>query len=319
MTTTDNTTTDTTVTHEAADHPGRASRRGLLRLAGAAALGGAAAGLLSNGTASATTGAMQYGASNDSGTSTTVLTATATSTIIVNNTASGNGIIGQSTGSGIGVLGQVSQTLSSAYGVHGANTGTLGYGMVASGGQAQLRIAPAASMGPSNVSTGHLVGELAYDSTTNALWVCVNAGSPGAWRKVGGLGTAGAFHAISPSRVYDSRIAAGKLATGLNRTVSVANKIDNTGAVVTANIVPTGATAVTYNITVTSTVATGYLAVNEGNNTTVSASTINWFGAGQTLANAATVKLNDARAIAVICGGTGATTHFIVDVTGYYL
>lgn len=316
MTTTDTTTAD----HDVADDtPTRASRRGLLRLAGAAALGGAAAGLLSSGSASAATGTMQYGASNDALTSTTLLSSTATSTLMVGNGQSGTAVVGQSTANGTGVLGQVAQTSASATGVLGMNTGTLGYAISAYGGQAQLRLVPSASIGPSNQSAYHQIGEIAYDSTTNALWVCIQAGTPGFWRKLSGLGVAGSFHAISPSRVYDSRISAGKLATGLHRTVSVANKIDGTGAVVTANIVPTGATAVTYNITVTGTVASGYLAVNEGDNTTVSASTINWFGVGQTMANAATVKLNNARALSVICGGTGASTHFIVDVTGYYL
>lgn len=258
---------------------------------------------------------MQYGASNDSGTSTTVLTGIATSTIIVNNTAPGNGIIGQSTGSGIGVLGQVSQTLSSADGVH-ANTTRLRHGD--EGQRRCARYLPGSvdgSVERVHRSPGRRTGLRLDDQRVVGLRECRLAGcvAQGRWPRHGrrlprhlpaAPTTAASLPASWPpaSTLHCQR---GEQDRQHRRSGDRQHRADRR-------------TAVTYNITVTSTVATGYLAV-EGNNTTVSASTINWFGAGQTLANAATVKLNDARVIAVICGGTGATTHFIVDVTGYYL
>ena len=311
----------TTITTEPAAAEARSSRRNLLRLAGAAAVAGAGASLLATGSASAATGAMQYGGTNEAGNSATVLNSTAASTLIVGNGNAGSAIVGQSTASGTGVLGQMSQPTASAYGVQGSINGSLGYGVVASGGQAQLRLAPMMGVGPSNIVATHQIGEIAYDMSTNALWVCVDAGSPGTWRKLGGLATAGAFHAISPSRVWDSRKAAAPISTGQNVTRSVANKLDIFGAVDIPNIVPAKATAIAFTLTVTKTVGgSGYLSVNEGGNTEISASTINWFGDNQTHANSSIVKVNDQRQVNVHCGGAaGAKTDYIIDVTGYYL
>jgi hypothetical protein len=153
------------------------------------------------------------------------------------------------------------------------------------------------------------------------LWLCVDAGTPGKWRKIVGRGTAGAFHAITPARVYDSRQALpspGILNSGQNRTISVKDsRAINGGAVVENNTVPAGATAVAANITVVGTVGTGYLAINPGGDTAVNASTINWFGGGQILANGVGLTLNSNRELTIVCAG-GGKTHFIVDITGYY-
>ena len=109
------------------------------------------------------------------------------------------------------------------------------------------------------------------------------------------------------------------LATGSGRLVSVADKRDlTTGAVVTANVVPVGATAISVNVTVTGTVGTGFLAVNAGGNTVIAASAINWFGPDQNLANGIIVPVSAARQVTVIAGG-GGSTHFVLDVSGYFL
>jgi hypothetical protein len=122
--------------------------------------------------------------------------------------------------------------------------------------------------------------------------------------------------------VYDSRSAAptpGTIAGGQNRTVSVADKRNTTtGAVVTANFVPAGATAVTANITVVSASGAGFLTVNPGGVITVDSSTINWSTAGQVLANGVTLTLNTTRQLSVVAGG-GGSTDFIIDISGYYL
>ena len=72
------------------------------------------------------------------------------------------------------------------------------------------------------------------------------------------------------------------------------------------------------NVTVTGTVGTGFLAINEGGNTVIAASAINWFGPDQTAANSIIVPVNSTRQVTVIAGG-GGSTHFILDVSGYYL
>ena len=48
------------------------------------------------------------------------------------------------------------------------------------------------------------------------------------------------------------------------------------------------------------------------------ASTINWPG-GFDCANGTIVKLDASRQLKVFCGDQAGSTHFIIDVTGYYL
>ena len=66
----------------------------------------------------------------------------------------------------------------------------------------------------------------------------------------------------------------------------------NGGAVTVPNLVPAGATGVSYNITISNTAGQGFLTVNPGGNTTVSSSTINWFTSAEIAANASVVGIN---------------------------
>ena len=158
------------------------------------------------------------------------------------------------------------------------------------------------------------------------LWFCVVgtafSGESDRWRKITGQGVAGAFHAVTPFRVYDSRAplpAQGVLLTGANRTISVAASRDNGGNVINANAVPAGARAVMANVTVTSTTGGGFLSINPGGNTSQATSAINWSGTGQTVANGLSLTLNTTRQITVVCGSGGGNTNFIVDINGYFL
>ena len=105
------------------------------------------------------------------------------------------------------------------------------------------------------------------------------------------------------------------------RTISVANAVNITsGVTTTSNFVPAGATAVVANVTITQTVGAGYIAMNPGGNTTVTASLANWSASGTTVANGITLSLNTSRQLTAIVGGApGCQTNFIVDVFGYYL
>ncbi len=62
--------------------------------------------------------------------------------------------------------------------------------------------------------------------------------------------------------------------------MSVADRINTTtGLEAQSDIVPAGATA--YNLTIADTTGAGFLAVNEGGNSVVAASAINWTAAGR--------------------------------------
>lgn len=176
-------------------------------------------------------------------------------------------------------------------------------------------------------SGAYFAGEMIRDDD-GAFYVCVtgNGSGVGTWRKIGGQNTAGTLHPIPPTRVYDSRrtmtpMANGILATGSSRTITVKDRRNvSTGAVETTDVIPAGATAVEFNLTIANTVGTnGYLAINPGTDTVVHASHINWFGAAQINANTGTIPVNSSRQVTVIAGGTSTSCHFIVDITGYYL
>ncbi|MDP2290406.1 MAG: hypothetical protein Q8M22_04415 [Actinomycetota bacterium] len=186
-------------------------------------------------------------------------------------------------------------------------------------GPVPLKLTDNTNSGPPTQSAGD-TGQFKVDD--GDLWFCVTDTGTKRWRKLTGTTAAGAFHAVTPGRVHDSRPGnggAGPLVTGLNRTISVANRINPTGgAVVESNFVPAGASAVTLNITAVTTVGNGYFAVNPGGNTTVGASAINWT-AGQTVANGIVCALNTTRQLTIIAGGSVTSSNFIIDITGYYL
>jgi hypothetical protein len=128
------------------------------------------------------------------------------------------------------------------------------------------------------------------------------------------------FTPLTPFRAYDSRWpgAAGPLAANTNRTVSIKDAHNtDTGAVTVADVVPAGAQAVTYNLTVTGTVDHGFLAITPAGAAGFAASAVNWSGSGQDLANGGSVPVSAGREVTVWAGFTGST-QFIVDVTGYY-
>jgi hypothetical protein len=216
------------------------------------------------------------------------------------------------------------QTNSSTLG--GAGIRALGengksYGVWAAGRRAALRLERVSpQIPPPTRADPHNEGEFVVDDNSD-LWYCVTPGSPGTWLKLSGPTTAGQFHAIDPSRVYDSRVpqpSPGALASGTSRTITVRNsRTTDAGAIVNPDLVPAGATAISFNLTIADTVGSGYLAVNAGGDNSIRASSINWSTSGQVLANGLVVKLDASRQITVVCGG-GGSTNFVVDVLGYY-
>jgi hypothetical protein len=212
----------------------------------------------------------------------------------------GIGVWGHSDSNGIGVLG------SGGIGLHGV------------GGRAALRL-QGINGAPPTRSDSHVVGEIDID-IDGYVWLCVVAGTPGIWRRLGGPASAGAFHAINPVRAYDSRWPGGtRISSGENRLISVADGHDlTTGLVNAAGAVPAGSTAVAYNLTVTATQTSGFLTLAPGSATGITASSINWAGDGLNLANGAIVAVDGSRQVRVFAGG-GGSTDLIIDITGYFL
>ena len=246
---------------------------------------------------------------------------------------SGTGIYGDTMGQ-FGIYGNSGSAETNSAGVSGRSMngrGLHGYGNV--GVYAQSRNvgvsidADQTSLRFSNSATSPLTSGETYQArdivvdSAGVIWFCVAGGTPGTWRMLSGPSTAGAFTPLTPGRVYDSRRATyseeGALGSGQNRTISVANSYDTSGTLVTTNFVPIGATAVFANVTVVGTTGDGWLAINPGGTTDVSASSINWSASGQILANGISLKLNATRQITVVNGSPGST-NFIIDILGYY-
>lgn len=128
------------------------------------------------------------------------------------------------------------------------------------------------------------------------------------------------FHPIDPVRAYDSRRAFptnGPMAPNSSRVISVKDGYTDT-TVTTADAVPDGATAVTYNITVTGLTGPNFASVTPGNATGFTASAINWDGS-TAIANAGTTKIDANRRIKVWAGDQSGSFDVIIDITGYYI
>ena len=225
----------------------------------------------------------------------------------------GTAIVGQSV-SNVGVLGFVG---SSTPPTPPVGTAVFGASAIAghdlyAGGSGRIGLTPNITSGPPT-SGSYVAGDVFCDAAGN-LWACIAAGSPGSFRKLAGPATAGSLHPITPARVYDSRLSDGPLLAGAMRTVSVAT------AVAGGAVVPSGAIAVAYNLTITTTLGRGWLGLVPSGAPFGTTSSINWFATGQTLANGGIVKLGGDRQADLWSGGSGgASTQLIIDITGYYL
>jgi hypothetical protein len=134
---------------------------------------------------------------------------------------------------------------------------------------------------------------------------------------------AGRFFPINPVRVYDSRAALpepGLLGPNTSRVILVKDsRANGSGAVLTADAVPVGATAIACNLTITGTDGPNFLALTPGDAASFTASAINWSGADQSLANGLIAKLDANRFVKVWCGDQSGSTHVLLDVNGYWL
>jgi hypothetical protein len=129
------------------------------------------------------------------------------------------------------------------------------------------------------------------------------------------------FHPISPIRAFDSRNpaypGAGLLAPNASKVISIKDGHDGAGAVNALDVVPAGATAITYNITIGAPTGPNFVAVTPGDAASFLASAVNFNGTAD-IANAGTVAVDAARQITVWGGDQSGSAHVIIDVTGYY-
>jgi hypothetical protein len=315
---------------EQQDHASTVSRRHMLRGIGAAAVGAAAGGLAFSHTASATNGDnIVIGNKTQTATGPTRLVPTtgyAPAGLGAFTVSNDDGFTSSHAGEACLAAYATSEVATGhRIGVFAqAVTSTVGVSAVAAllDAPVPLQMIDTALTGPPASNAGG-VGQFKIDN--GDLWFCVDQKPVGmnqvyTWRMITGLGVAGGYHAVTPRRVYDSRKGLGPISAGQWRDVSIKDAIDSaTGEVSLGDFIPPGATAIMANVTVTNTVAKGYLSCNPGLNHTITTSTLNWTGPNQTVANGIALTLNDNRQLALFVNGGGAKAQVIIDVMGYYL
>lgn len=126
-----------------------------------------------------------------------------------------------------------------------------------------------------------------------------------------------AYHAISPTRVCDTRSGNPSDLSGTAaqcNSAILAAQTPRAVQITGIGSIPTGATAVVLNLTVVRPSAIGFAVVYPKAGTTPTVSNIN-FGAGETIANRAVVALSSSGAIDLL---SNVQTNAIIDVDGYF-
>lgn len=113
---------------------------------------------------------------------------------------------------------------------------------------------------------------------------------------------------VTPVRLLDTRDGTGRPSGKLSAGAPVRLQVAGTSGV------PVGASAATFNLTVTEPDSAGYLTAYPCDQAVPDASNVNFVG-GQTVPNLATVKLD---ATGGVCLYPYATTHVLVDLAGWF-
>ena len=143
-----------------------------------------------------------------------------------------------------------------------------------------------------------------------SLWFTEEAGSRIGWITTTSPGAA--FYTLEPCRVVDTRGPVGSwggppLGAGADRAFTVAGRC----------AIPPTAVGISANLAVTGATAAGDLRVHAGGTSLPPTSSIN-YGAGQTRAGNAVVRLGPLGEVLVHCDQVSGTVHFILDVSGYF-
>jgi hypothetical protein len=120
------------------------------------------------------------------------------------------------------------------------------------------------------------------------------------------------FYTIAPCRVLDTRNANGPLGGP-----SLPANSDRDFSVTGHCGIPSGAKAISVNLTVTGPTASGDLKIFPADSSLPTATTIN-YQAGDTRANNATIAIGPTGAFTVHCDQASGDVDVLVDVNGYY-
>jgi alpha-tubulin suppressor-like RCC1 family protein len=128
---------------------------------------------------------------------------------------------------------------------------------------------------------------------------------------------AGAYRALAPARLLDTRSGLGLLNNKAARVPAFGTQsLQVTGRGAPGNVVPNSVSAVVLNVTVTESAKGGFITVYSGANRPL-ASNLN-FVAGQSVPNLVVVRV-DATGKVKLYNGSGGTVQLVADVSGYYV
>ena len=120
------------------------------------------------------------------------------------------------------------------------------------------------------------------------------------------------FYTLTPCRLADTRDATGPFGGPALQAGGTRSFV-----MVGSCAIPPEADAIAVNVTVTQPTTFGHVTIYPVGVALPMTSTIN-YSPGQTRANNAIVQVGAGRSIAATCGQASGTTHFIVDVVGYF-
>ena len=312
----------------------KTSRRGLLKLAGATAVGAAATSLLAGTPAGAAdSGNMIIGVENLEE-APTYLQYDGSATMPADNlfTVADNGsslvdshdstypasVAGWALDGPAGTLAGIYgySVMTNGYGTVGRGNGDAtthgvlatgtGYGLVASGDLAPILLTPGATHGPPTGSA-HQLGEIYVDSS-GVLFRCVAGGTPGSWAPMYST-----VPLATPHRVIDTRSATGGIVGPLSPNTT-ATSFNITGG---SSGIPGEAVAVVGTVTMVATgqslPGSGYLTVFPGGGAVPTTSNVN-ADTGHAIASGLTVGLGSGGEVSMVAS---IACHALLDVAAY--
>jgi outer membrane protein assembly factor BamB len=159
---------------------------------------------------------------------------------------------------------------------------------------------------------GTLLAGLAVTSHNGGAMGTATFDTPTLTNTVGIVTSGATYHALTPTRLLDTRDGTGGLSGPLSSHAAET-------FMVTGGVVPANATAVTGNLTVTGQTSGGFLFLGPSATNNPTSSTLN-FPVGDDRANAVTVALGTGGTLSVtfVAPHPGPTAFVIFDVTGYF-
>ncbi len=140
--------------------------------------------------------------------------------------------------------------------------------------------------------------------------------------------TGDAYTAVNPASLADTRCSATpqpsycaseNLPTQNSKLTSLSGGASENVTVTGVDNIPSNATAVVINLTVTNMTAGGYLSIYPEGSTQPVVSSLNWTATSSIVTNLVTVPVNTTNGeITITNGGTSGSVYFVVDIEGYY-